>query len=138
VGSAFKNFQGEKAGQRVGTEASPTPKPAAGAHPASHPTAAPVNRSAATKPPQQASALTVKITASGFDPTAARVYQGSLVTVTNTDSTAHSYTSADLTYDTGMLGPGQSKGFTTTALGKFQMTDKSRNWIIGSLEVVRR
>jgi len=139
VGSAFKNFQGQQAGQRVGALASsptPTLKAPAG-QPRSQHAAAP----AATQKPAaaaQPSALSVQITASGFDPTAARVYQGSLITVKNVDRQPHSYTASDITYDTGMLAPGQSKTFPASVAGKFQINDRSRNWIIGSLEVVRR
>lgn len=138
VGSAFKNFQGQQGGQRLGALVTATPKPAPGSHAAAQPKTAPANRPAPTKAPAEQSALTVRITASGFDPTAARVFGGSIITVTNTDSAPHSYTSSDLTYDTGMLSPGQSKALTANTLGNFQMTDKSRNWIIGSLQVIRR
>jgi len=137
VGTAFKNFQGQQAGQRLGNEATPAPSAKAAAA-----TAAPVVQHRATPRPtvaaQQQSALTIQITAGGFNPTTVRVYSGSLITVTNVDSSPHSYTSSDATYDTGMLAPHQSKTFTANASGNFQIEDKSRNWIIGSLQVVHR
>jgi plastocyanin len=137
VGSAFKNFKGQQAGQRIGES---TPAPTVKAKAAA--TAAPVATVAPRQPvktaaPQQSS-LTIQITSSGFNPTAARVYQGSLITVTNTDAQPHSYTSSDGTYDTGMLAAHQSKTFTAGTAGSFQINDRSRNWIIGSLDVLHR
>jgi plastocyanin len=135
VGEAFKGFKGDKGGQRIGdVQQTPTPKPAVSGVPAAK-TPVPVQKQ---PPPQQSIALQVKITASGFDPTAARVIQGSNVKVTNTDNLAHTYTSHDATYDSGSLAPGQSVTFAASTPGSFQMEDRTRNWIIGSLEVVRR
>lgn len=152
VGSAFEDFEGEGAGDRIGdVAATPTPKPKAntdGGQAAAR-TAAPQRTAAPAQPKAQApkatpkpaaqqpsSSITVKITAGGFDPTAARVSKGSVVTVTNTDSAAHTYTSSDGTYDTGQLAPGQSKNLVAGTGGSFQMEDRTRNWIIGTLEVV--
>lgn len=136
VGSAFKEFKGGKAGERIGElQNSPSPKPKiGGAASTAVKTPAPTPKPAA----QQQSSLNVQITATGFNPTAARVLQGSTVKVTNVDNKPHTYTSSDATYDTGSLGPGQSKVFTASVPGSFQIEDRTRNWILGSLEVVRR
>jgi plastocyanin len=135
VGDAFKDFKGDKSGQRIGDVTdTPTPKPKAGTNPEP---AAETPAPAATEAPK-AQGIDVKITSAGFDPTASRVVQGSTVNVTNTDGAAHTYTSSDATYDTGSVGPGQTKSFQASKPGTFQIEDRTRNWIIGSLEVVAR
>jgi len=135
VGSAFKDFKDtNKGGDRIGEVTdSPTPKPKSGGGSAPAATEAPQEQPKSTP---QASTLTVKITTAGFDPTAARVVKGSNITVTNTDSAAHTYTASDGTYDSGSLGAGQSTTFKAGTPGSFQMEDRTRNWIIGSLQVV--
>jgi plastocyanin len=136
VGEAFEEFEGEKGGERIGEVVdTPTPKPKG---PATN--AGPAAPTPAPKAPEapKAQGITIKITSGGFDPTAARVVQGSPVNVTNTDSAAHTYTSADATYDTGSVAPGQTKSFTASKPGSFQIEDRTRNWIIGSLDVVPR
>jgi plastocyanin len=135
VGEAFKDFKGDKSGGRIGDVTdTPTPKPKGGTNPGP---AAKTPAPAATDAPKP-QGITVKITSAGFDPTTARVAQGSTVTVTNTDAAAHTYTSSDATYNTESLAPGQTKSFVASKTGTFQMEDRTRNWIIGSLEVVPR
>ena len=149
VGEAFEEFEGNEAGERIGgLESTPSPKPAAKpqqtqAAPASQPTPAAPAQPKQTAPPQQAappaSTVDVKITSGGFDPTALRVTHGATIKVTNTDSQAHTYTAVagdSVVYDTGSLAAGQSKSFVANTAGKFQVEDRSRPWIIGSLEVV--
>jgi plastocyanin len=135
VGEAFKDFKGGKSGDRIG-ELAQTPKPKAKPGQKATATSGPAQPNATEAPKQEG--LNVKITSAGFDPTAARVFKGSAVTVTNTDASPHTYTSSDATYDSGTLQPGQSKIFDATVTGTFQMEDRTRNWIIGSLEVLAR
>lgn len=135
VGEAFEDFEGEKGGDRIGEIAS-TPKPKASKAPAAAKKAATPAPQQTTKPAAaKQSVVDVKINKDGFDPTTARVTQGSTVKVTNVDAAPHTYTSSDATYDTGSVAPGQSKTFVASSAGTFQMEDRTRNWIIGSLEV---
>lgn len=135
VGEQFEEFEGGKAGERIGEfQETPTPKPKQDAGPAAAPTGP-----AATKEPEKKSQLTVQITSAGFDPTrAGPIFTNSTVTVVNVDSAAHTYTSSDGTYDTGQIAPGQSVNFIVDTAGSFQMEDRTRNWIQGTLEVVAR
>jgi plastocyanin len=55
-------------------------------------------------------AITIKNFA--FGPTSLTVAPGATVTVTNKDSVAHTITSSKAGFDTGDIGPGQSKTFT--------------------------
>lgn len=134
VGEQFEEFEGEDGGARLG-EVERTPKStAAAAAPKATPGAAAPARTKA--PAAQAPSTTVRITSEGFDPTVVRVAQGSTIEVTNTHTAPHSYTSSDnVTYDTGLLQPGATKTFVASKAGRFQMEDRSRNWIIGELEV---
>jgi plastocyanin len=141
VGEAFEDFEGGKGDSRIG-DVSETAKPkatakAAGGSGGTTATAAP--KQSTPKPAAAAepdAGIEVRITSGGFDPTAARVVKGSTVKVTNVDTAPHTYTSSDATYDTGSIPPGQSKTFQVSSTGSFQMEDRTRNWIIGSLEVV--
>ena len=138
VGEAFEDFEGEQGNGRIG-EVEATEKPTA-APPAAKKAATPKPAAATPKPAEEkpVEAIEVKITSAGFDPTSARVTQGSTVKVTNTDSAAHTYTASDATYDTQQIAPGTSKSFQASKAGTFQMEDRTRNWIIGTLEVVPR
>jgi plastocyanin len=136
VGEQFEDFEGQGGNDRLGEiERTPKPTTKAGktAAPGAAATAAPAKTAAAPS-----SVSTVKITSAGFDPTELRnVVQGSTVKVTNTDSAAHSYTSSDnVTYDTKMIPAGGSASFVANKVGRFQMEDRSRNWIVGAIEVV--
>lgn len=138
VGEAFEEFEGGQGGERIGAlDRTPTPPPPDGGQQQQP------QQQEQAPPPQQTQApvqgVDVKITNQGFDPTAIRVGQGATINVTNTDSQPHTYTvlSGDaVVWDTGSLGAGQSKSFVVDRTGQFQVEDRTRNWILGQLEVV--
>lgn len=139
VGEALEEFEGGEAGERLGgLERTPTPAPDDdGGHQQQQQQETPPPRQ--TQPP--AAAVEVQITSEGFNPTAVRVGQGATVKVTNVDSQAHTYTvisGNSVVYDTGSLSAGQSKSIVADKAGQYQVEDRSRNWIIGSLEVIPR
>lgn len=139
VGEAFEEFEGGEAGERLGgLERTPTPEPRDdnGGGQQQQQTTPPPQQ---TPPPPQA--VDVQITNQGFNPTALRVTLGATIKVTNVDSQPHSYTAVagnSVVYDTGSLAGGQSKTFSADKAGQYQIEDRSRNWILGSLEVVAR
>ncbi|MFF2508053.1 cupredoxin domain-containing protein [Streptomyces sp. NPDC058067] len=81
--------------------------------PNSSPSAAP--RTSASSPAASASGRTgVKITIQNFafHPAKVEAAPGTKVTVTNQDSTAHTLTADDKSFDTGHIAPGKSATFT--------------------------
>jgi plastocyanin len=62
---------------------------------------------------------TVQISNFKFVPTTIRVDMGARVTVSNQDSTAHTATADDGSFDTGNIDQGGSKSVTLTKAGRF-------------------
>ena len=61
----------------------------------------------------------VQISSFKFDPAAIRVDVGARVTVSNQDSTNHTATADDGSFDTGNIDQGASKSVTLTKAGRF-------------------
>lgn len=142
VGEAFEGFEGgEGSGDRIGQiQVTPPPTP--------EPTAAPADP---TDPPEQPAeqqpqeeeqsqeqepAAVVEITGSGYDPSVVRMFAGTKLEVRNTDSQERSYTAANRSFDSGMIPPGGSWSFVPQQPGKFDVEDKTRPYVVGSLEVL--
>jgi len=75
---------------------------------------------------------------SQFDPSAGRVYKGSLVRWTNRDKQARSVEADAGTFNSGMLAPGASFTFRADAAGSFNYHDGTRPYAVGTLEVINR
>ena len=95
-----------------------------------------------TEAPRQA-AITITInadTAGGtqFDPSSARVFEGSLVDWVNKDSVARSIVFDDGSFNSGPIAPGATFTYEALAVGKFNYSDGTRPYAVGLLEVVPR
>lgn len=104
-------------------------------------TAAPTTTT--TAQPQERVALEIGVNGdnsgtSQFDPSAARVYVGSLVKWTNNDSQPRSIEADGGEFSSGTLQPGQSFTFRAAAAGKFNYHDGTRPYAVASLEVLPR
>lgn len=74
-----------------------------------------------------------------FDPSAARVFKGTVVRWTNKDTVPRSVESDDnTTFASPPIPPGGSYSWTATAPGKFNYTDGTRPYAVASLEVLNR
>lgn len=73
-----------------------------------------------------------------FNPSAARVYVGSLVEWVNRDTVARSVVADDGTFDSGMIAPGGTFRFEAKTAGNFPYTDGTRPYAVGTLEVIQR
>jgi plastocyanin len=79
-------------------------------------------------------AITIKNFA--FGPTSLTVAPGATVTVTNKDSVAHTITSSKAGFDTGDIGPGQSKTFTAPKTpGSYAYICSIHQYMTGTLVV---
>lgn len=67
---------------------------------------------ATTTETTQVSGTVINIKDSAFSPDSLTVKAGETITVTNNDFTGHSVTADDGSFDTGVLGSGQSGSFT--------------------------
>ncbi|MEY2569077.1 MAG: Cupredoxin-like domain [Actinomycetota bacterium] len=116
------------------TAAPTTAKPAAPVTRAPAVTAAPTVKN--TQP--AAAGQTVSITASGFEPPNVRLYLGQTVKYTNADSQARSVQANDGSFSSGDLAPGASWTFTGSRPGRWDISDGSRPFVVGSIEVLAR
>lgn len=71
-----------------------------------------------------------------FSPTRLIVRAGSTITVTNTDSTAHTVTASSGAFDTGTLKPGQSTHFILKTPGTYTYTCQFHAFMTGTIKVV--
>ncbi|MGI8483484.1 MAG: ScyD/ScyE family protein [Thermomicrobiales bacterium] len=101
---------------------SPTPTPAPAATPGTG-NATPVapENGAGTPAPAEnpTSGLSVEIVNFAFTPDTLQVATGAKVTWTNNDTSAHTVTAKDGSFDSGNLNPGESFSFTFTQAGNF-------------------
>jgi plastocyanin len=97
-------------------------------------TAAPAVKS--TQP--AATVQQVSITASGFEPSNVRLFVGQSVKYTNNDSQARSVQANDGSFSSGDLAPGASWTFTGSKVGRWDISDGSRPFVVGSIEVLAR
>jgi plastocyanin len=69
-----------------------------------------------------------------FVPTPTQAKVGQTITVTNDDSTDHSFTAVDGSFDTGVFSSG-SKTITVTKAGTFAVHCRIHNFMTGSVVV---
>lgn len=91
----------------------------------------------------QAVTLTITINsdsgaATQFEPSAARVYLGSLVEWINNDSVARSVIAEGGAFDSGDIPPGGTYRYNAAAAGQISYTDGTRPYAVGTLEVIAR
>ena len=60
---------------------------------------------------------------------------GSTVTVKNADTTAHTVTADDTSFDTGPISPGKTKTLTVTKAGTIKFHCNIHNYMTGSIQV---
>jgi len=77
-------------------------------------------------------------TSTQFEPSAARVYVGSLVEWVNTDDVPRSVVADDGSFDSGPIAPGGTWRFNATVVGQFPYSDGTRPYAVGTLEVIPR
>ena len=109
------------------------PTPTATASPAGSPTVSPGTPSADT--PTPASEVSVEIKDFAFNPATLTIAAGTTVTWTNNDTTAHTVTAADGSFDSGNLAPGDSFSFTFEDAGTFDYVCSYHPNMQGSVEV---
>ncbi|MER7752230.1 cupredoxin domain-containing protein [Kitasatospora sp. NPDC097643] len=90
------------------------PGPTTSASPPSPSTTAPGASAAGTSAPASGQA-TVTIRNFLFDPANFTVHRGAVVTVHNADTTTHTLTAQDRSFDTGPIAPGTTAAFTAPA-----------------------
>jgi plastocyanin len=130
----------------VATTVATAPTGKAGLGEATTTTARPVTTTAApttTAVPEERIALEISINgdSSGttqFEPSAARVFVGSLVKWTNKDTQPRSIEADSGAFNSGTLQPGESFTYKATAAGKFNYHDGTRPYAVGSLEAIAR
>jgi plastocyanin len=82
--------------------------------------------------------VNVSITASGFEPPNVRIYVGQRVVYTNADSQTRSVQDNNGAFSSGDLAPGKSWTFTGTRAAKYDISDGTRPFVVGSIEVLQR
>lgn len=94
-------------------------------------------RTTAPRQTQQAAVFRVKIVsaAQGFDPVSFRVIRGTHVVVTNTDKTAHTFTSDTGKFDSKSIAPGASWTYVASVSGVFPFHDETRPFATGQMTV---
>ena len=102
---------------------------------------APPAHTVAPTPQAAAFAIAVNGDNSGqpqFNPPAARVYVGTVITFTNHDSVARSVVSDSGTFDSGPIAPGGSWKYTAAAAGTFNYHDGTRPYAVAYFQVVNQ
>lgn len=107
-------------------------------------TAAPTTAAPTTAPPttqaQQQVSIEIAIqpdsAGNQFEPRVARVFAGSIVRWTNTDSVPRSVEADNGQFTSGPIAPGASFDYTADTPGTFNYTDGTRPYAVGTLEVV--
>ncbi len=80
-------------------------------------------------------AVTLKIANYNFTPAALTVKVGTHVTVTNSDSTAHTATAGSGAFDSGTLKQGQSAHFTLKKAGTYSYICQFHAFMAGTIKV---
>lgn len=88
------------------------------------------------EPAEEQVAISVSIAAEGFDPSLIRVFEGSIVKFTNNDSAARSVRADTGEFDSGDITPGKSWFYTANIVGRFGISDGTRPYVVGTLEVL--
>lgn len=91
----------------------------------------------------QAVTLAITINSDGgtttqFEPSAARVYVGSLVEWVNRDSVPRSVIADGGAFDSGPIAPGGTYRYNATNAGSFAYSDGTRPYAVATLEVIPR
>ena len=73
-----------------------------------------------------------------FDPSAARVYVGSLVRWTNRDTVARSVVADTGAFSSGMVAPGATFVYKAGTVGSFNYHDGTRPYAVGTLDVIAK
>lgn len=73
-----------------------------------------------------------------FNPPVVRVYVGSLVVFTNTDTVPRSVVADNGAFNSGLIAPGKSWSYTTTTAGNFDYHDGTRPYAVASLQVLAK
>jgi plastocyanin len=81
-------------------------------------------------------AIGLKIANYAFAPAALTVKVGTRITVTNSDSTAHTATSSSGAFDSGTLKQGQSSHFTLKKAGTYTYICQFHAFMTGTINVV--
>jgi plastocyanin len=92
------------------------------------------NSSGSTTGGDSASADSIVIKGFKFSPTPLKVKMGQKVTVTNMDSTTHTITADDGSFDSKDLGQGKVYSFTVAKPGKFTYTCTIHNYMKGEID----
>ena len=92
------------------------------------------------RPTQQAAAFAIGINGDNtskpqFDPPAARVYTGTVITFTNHDAVARSVVSDNGAFDSGPIAPGASWKYTAATAGTFNYHDGTRPYAVAYFQV---
>lgn len=104
-------------------------------------TTAPPTTTTTEAPRQVALTITINADTAGgtqFDPSSARVFEGSLVEWVNGDSVARSVIADDGSFGSGPIAPGASFTYEAVVVGRFNYSDGTRPYAVGLLEVVPR
>jgi len=140
----FNNLHG--GGSALGNEASPSPSPASQASAWSKlsvaaPTSQPQPVRSQTAPPPQAQHFTIAINSDTsnqpqFNPPAARVYTGTIISFVNHDTVARSVVSDTGAFDSGPIAPGATWNYTANTVGTYHYHDGTRPYAVAYFEVV--
>ncbi len=90
---------------------------------------------AATSGGGSSSASAAKIEGFAFHPDTIKVKAGQKVTWTNHDSTTHTVTANDASFDSGRLAPGKAFSFTFSSPGTFKYHCSIHSSMMGTVEV---
>ncbi len=91
--------------------------------------------STSTSTQEATSTASVNIQSLAFSPASTAVKAGGTVTFTNNDSTSHTATADDGSFDTGTLAPGQSKSVTVTKVGSVSFHCNFHSSMTGTINV---
>jgi plastocyanin len=89
----------------------------------------------AASAPHQAGADKITISGYAYAPTQITVAPGTKVTFTNHDQTAHTATSAKISFDTGTIKPGKSATITVTKPGSYTYYCQFHAFMHGTITV---
>jgi plastocyanin len=118
---------GGSGGDGGSSGASGTTSPASGSPDTSAP--------AATSGGNSSSAEAAKIEGFAFQPDSIQVSAGQKITWTNSDSTAHTVTADDGSFDSGSLADGKSFSFTFAKAGTFKYHCSLHSSMLGTVDV---
>lgn len=139
-GATGETRLGETTTTTTTTEAPVTAEPEAAAPTTAAPTTAPPETAPPTTQAVQQVSLEVAIqpdsAGNHFEPRIGRVFAGSIVRFTNTDSVPRSVQADNGSFASGPIAPGATWDYTASTPGTFNYTDGTRPYALGTLEVV--